>query len=130
MKLSNEIIIQIENADHKALATFGRGGVNVAPVSVVKLVGDTIWLHDFYMGKTIENLKENSGAALAFWRGFSGVQVKGDVVLENEGARFEAAKAWIGEHYPDRTLRRLLVLYPQAVFDLSVGTKTMGQRLA
>ena len=128
MKLTEDIIKQIEDAEGKALATCCAGEINVVPVSVVRVVKGKIWLHDFFMNKTAKNVCQEPQAALALWNGLEGVQIKGTVEYETSGANFDEATAWIKENFPDRKLRGLLVFDPQKAYDVSAGGNA-GQQL-
>lgn len=129
MKLSAEVRECIDNADHKALATCCNGELNVVPVSVVRVVEDTIWLHNFFMDKTVTNVCKEPHAALALWNGFVGVQIKGRVTYEENGEQFTLAKEWIAEHFPQRILRGLLVFTPDAIYDISANAESAGKKL-
>ncbi|MBP6911921.1 MAG: pyridoxamine 5'-phosphate oxidase family protein [Candidatus Pacebacteria bacterium] len=115
MKLSPEIVEEILQADNKALATYGKHGINVVPVSTVRVVDGTILLMNYFMNKTIENILENQHVALSCWKGMKGCQIKGTISYVSEGAIFEEAKDWIEKNVSNRTLKGLLVLTPQSV---------------
>lgn len=127
MEYDRDIQSFIEHAPSRALATWSGESVNVVPVSVVRIVPAGIQLFDFFMGKTRENLKHSPRVALACWSGFAGVQVKGVVTYESEGADFENAQAWALHQFPDRTLYGLITLVPDECFDLSVGGATIPE---
>lgn len=129
MHLTPDIRTTIETAAAKALATNGPHGVNVVPVSVVKMAStDEIYLYDFFMGKTVENLIAEPAVALTAWSGLAGVQLKATASYVTEGDRFTAEQAAMREQFPDRTLRGVLVLRPTEVYDIGAGP-TAGQRL-
>lgn len=129
MQLTDVIKERIEKAEHKALATCGGDGPNVVPVSITRLVGDAVWLHNFFMDKTVANIEKDPKAALVFWNGLTGVQLKGEVVYETEGENFESAKRQLAEDYPDRDLRGLLIFTPTSVFDVSANATEAGKQL-
>jgi uncharacterized protein len=102
----------------------GDGTPNVAPMSMVELIGDdVIWIGDNYMAKTLANVTENPRGALFFWdpdtkRCF---QVKGTVTARDSGPEYEAMRARIkakGAHYP---AKGLLILSITDVFQCSPG---------
>ena len=126
--LTSEIQNQITNADARALATTGPRGVNVVSVSVVAVTAEAIYLYDFFMGKTSENLQAESSVALAVWSGLVGVQVKATAEYVTTGDMFDAATTEMLERFPDRTLRGVIVLTPQTVYDISAG-ETAGTQL-
>ncbi len=106
---------------HKALATYSESGLNVVPVSTVSVIDNDIWFFDFFMGKTVENIKKDSRYALTFWEGFEGYQVKGEAEYHSEGDTFEKAKEMALEAHPDRTLKGMLVLKVQKVYSVTPG---------
>lgn len=59
--LTKNIIQGLLNPDaSKVLTTNGPAGLNIIPVSSIKVVGGNIWLIDYFFGKTGENAKVNS----------------------------------------------------------------------
>jgi len=109
------------NASAKALATYGPKGLNAVPVSVVQVHDYQIWLFDFFMHKTVANIQVNSQVSLVFWSGLQGYQIKGRANYQTAGTDFEQAKQYVAKHYPERTLKGLLVLSVDEVWDVSVG---------
>lgn len=126
--LTPEIRAFIENSEQKALATTGNQGLNVVPVSAAHIIEDTIVLCDFFMSKTAEHAKHGCQAALALWKGFEGIQIKGQLIYETEGDRFDQIFEWAKKKYPERTLSGVLVLLPKSVFDLAPGNA--GKRIS
>lgn len=121
MSLSTKIAKTLTDATAKALATTGEHGINVVPVSILKVNDDSIWLFDFFMDKTITNITTNTDVALTAWTDMIGVQIKAVATYHTEGAEFDAAVAWVKTQNPDRVTRGLLILKPTAVFDISPG---------
>jgi len=121
MSLSNKVIETLTTATAKALATTGPDGVNVVPVSMIKVNDDSIWLFDFFMDKTTINVAANSTVALTAWTDMVGVQIKAEAEYVTKGTLFEEATAWVKTQNPERVTRGLLVLTPTAVFDISPG---------
>jgi len=61
-----------------------------------KIIDDeTILLSDQFFNKTLANLKANPKVAVTFWEGFEGYQLKGSIVIETSGQRFEETAKWI-----------------------------------
>jgi hypothetical protein len=120
MKLPQNIKDFILNADSKALATFTPNDVNVVPVSVIKIYDEKIILLNFFMGKTIENIKQNNRVSIACWKGLEGYQIKCEVQYVTDGSLFENEKVWSGENFPDRTLKGVLVLVSKEIFDVAL----------
>ncbi|MFC1859007.1 pyridoxamine 5'-phosphate oxidase family protein [Thermodesulfobacteriota bacterium] len=74
----------------------GDGAPNAVPVGAKKIVDDeTILLSDQFFNKTLANLKANPKVAVTFWKGFEGYQLKGSIVIETSGQRFEETAKWI-----------------------------------
>lgn len=128
--LNEKIRQAILGAESKALGTSGPAGLNVVPVSVVEVVGDEIRLCNFFMGKTVENIRENDIVSLACWTGLRGVQVRARASVVDEGELFVDTTIQMKERFPERVLKALIVLTPTAVYDTSVGTGTAGTHIA
>ena len=112
----------ILDADSKAIATLSKEGeINVVPVSSVLIDQEKIWLFDYFMKKTVENIKQNPNVALVVWQDMKGWQIKGNASYVVEGDNFEKAKLWVGQNQSDRVLKGLIVISPEEFFD--VGPK-------
>jgi predicted pyridoxine 5'-phosphate oxidase superfamily flavin-nucleotide-binding protein len=130
MSLSKPVTDILTTASAKALATTGPHGVNVVPVSMIKVNDDSIWLFDFFMDKTASNAISDSEVALTAWTDMVGVQVKANASYVTEGETFEAAAAWVVTQNPERVTKGLLVLKPTAVFDISPGSAFSAEELS
>lgn len=64
MTIDDSVKYIILNATSKAFATYGSAGINVVPVSSVQIINDTIWLIDYFMGKTSQHIQENPAVSL------------------------------------------------------------------
>jgi len=72
------------------------GTPNAVPVGAKKILDDeTILISDQYFNKTLANLKSNPQAAITFWEGHEGYQLKCSITIETQGARFEETAKWI-----------------------------------
>lgn len=111
----------IETAEARALATSGADGINVVPISMARVVGDEVWLFDFFMGKTIANIEEDAQVALSVWVGLTGVQIKGTATIHREGDIFTDGVAWVQAQNPDRVTRGVIVITSQQTYDISAG---------
>lgn len=118
----------ILNSTAKALATLGKNGLNVVPVSSLKVVDDEIWLINYFMDKTVENIKENNKVALVCWNKMFGYQIKGEVEYFENGEKFDEAVIWIKEILPDRIVKGLVVLKPEEIFDIAPTKNTKDFR--
>lgn len=65
MTINDSVKYIILNATSKALATYGSAGINVVPVSSVQVVDNAIWLIDYFMEKTSQQIQENPNVSLA-----------------------------------------------------------------
>ncbi|SEM04196.1 hypothetical protein SAMN04489760_10322 [Syntrophus gentianae] len=76
----------------------GDGIPNAVPVGAKKIIDDeTILLSDQFFNKTLDNMKENPKASVTFWEGHEGYQLKGTIVIETSGKRYEETAKWIEE---------------------------------
>ncbi len=74
----------------------GDGTPNAVPVGAKKVIDDeTILISDQFFNKTLANLKANPKAAVSFWEGHEGYQLKGTVTIETSGQRYEETARWI-----------------------------------
>ncbi len=130
MKLSNTCEALVLQAEGKALATYGKeSGINVVPVSSVKVVDGEIVLVNYFFGQTLSNIEENPVVSLACWKGLEGYQIKALARYETEGERFEEIKTWIKEILPERVVKGIVVLTPTAVFDVSANATRAGKEV-
>jgi uncharacterized protein len=79
------------------VATATADGIpNAVPAGAKKIIDDeTILLSDQFFNKTLSNMKANSKVSVTFWEGHEGYQLKGSVVIETSGKRFEETAKWI-----------------------------------
>ncbi len=119
MELLPKVTETILQADSKALATIGKSGINVVPVSTIRVVDGKIWLINYFFKKTLENILEQPAVALVCWKGFDGFQIRANVEYCDAGTQFEEARAWIGGILPDRIVKGLLILTPKEVYYIS-----------
>ena len=114
----------ILEATSKALATYGKHGINVIPVSTIKVVDGDIWLINYFMDKTLQNITSNNNVALVCWLKMMGYQIKGEAEIFTKGEKFEEAVKWVKQILPDRTVKGLLILHPKEIFDISPTKNT------
>jgi len=119
MKLLPQIIEEILQTDSKAFATNGKHGINVVPVSTIRIVDDKILLMNYFLDKTLDNIKENPQVAISCWKGLKGYQIKGTVMYVTDGNVFEEAKGWVEKNVSNRVLKGLLIITPESVYDIS-----------
>lgn len=120
MELSPQVIEGILQADSKAFATSGKHGINVVPVSTIRIVDDKILLMNYFLGKTLDNIAENPHIALSCWKGLGGYQIKGTALYIVGGDVFKESKEWIEKNVSNRTLKGLIIITPENVYDVSL----------
>ena len=118
---SSTISDVLTTAAAKAFATYGNTGINVVPVSMIRVNDDTIWLFDFFMDKTVQNLDVKAPVALTAWTDMKGIQIKADAQYVTEGVEFMEAVAWVKEQNPARVVKGLIILTPTKIHDISPG---------
>lgn len=119
--ITSKIKELLRTATSKALATNGASGVNVIPVSMIKVNESDIWLFDFFMNKTAVNLREQNVSALAAWTDTRGIQIKAETIYITEGTFFEEAVDWVRTQNPNRIVKGLIILKPITIYDVSLG---------
>lgn len=120
MIFTKEIKDHLINANSKALATTFNNDLNVVPVSTVRIVENEIWLIDYFFNKTKSNFLNNPKVALTFWSDTIGFQIKANVNYFTVGEKYEMATEWISELHPKRTVKGLLILEIDQIFDISL----------
>jgi len=120
MEFTTEVQDMLLQAENKALATNGPHGLNVVPVSSVRVEDGNIWLVNYFMNKTHENILADSEVALTFWSGLTGYQVKGQVNYHEAGEFFDTVTEWIADTTPDRVVKGVLVIEPEEIHEISL----------
>jgi len=124
MKIPQHITQALRDAEHKALATYGKKGINVVPVSTMFVEKETILLVDYFFKKTAENLKENHTVALACWSGLEGYQIKGTCKYLNQGKVVSKIKKWAAQKHPDRTVSGVLSITPEDIYTVGANSES------
>ena len=119
--LNQKIISILLSAEAKALATTGPQGLNVVPVSTIKIKNGQIFLVDYFFHKTRANLQSGDSVVLTAWSGLKGFQIKATVEYLTEGQIFDETVAWIAKLHPDRTVHGTVILTPTNVYDIGIG---------
>jgi len=110
------------------------GKPNAVPVGAKKILDDeTILISDQFFNKTLKNMKENNNVAVTFWEGHEGYQLKGSVVLEPSGSRYEETVRWIEElgnaaGFPLKS-KGIAILKIEEIYGVTPGPKA-GKLLA
>lgn len=122
MKISEFCRDILQTAEGKALGTYSpETGINVVPVSSLRLEGDEIILVNYFFSKTLENISSHPEVSLAAWKGLKGCQIKAKARYETEGEMFDTVVDWIAETIPGRVVKGILVLTPVKCYDVSAG---------
>lgn len=129
MTIPNKVKDCITGAEGKALASSGPAGLNVVPVSIVRVNDNSIWLFNFFMDKTIQNVNAGGDVALACWSKLCGMQIKATTQYVTEGAKFEEAVAWVATQNPDRVVLGLLELTPTDCYDVTADPELAGTKI-
>jgi uncharacterized pyridoxamine 5'-phosphate oxidase family protein len=131
MKIPENVKEILLNAEGKSLATSSRGKINVIPVSTIKIVNDKIWLVNYFMDKTLENILENNEVALACWKKLEGYQIKGQAtyIFDHKDKSLQETVKWISEILPERVVKGFLILEPIEIFDISAGKERAGKKI-
>lgn len=127
----NKAVCQcVLEAEAKALATCAGDNINVVPVSFVRIVGENIWLIDFFMEKTVRNLITNPRASLVCWKNTMGYQLKGSIEYLQQGELYDQACRWVATINPDRKVKGLIIFTPKEIFDIAPAKDTETQMKA
>lgn len=129
IKIPEEIIAMLLDAEGKALATWSGTDVNVIPVSSIRVSDGQIWLINYFMNKTYQNIVRNPQVALACWKGLKGYQIKGKACVYSEGPLFDTARAWIAEILPERIVRSLIMISPLEIYDVAASVERAGRKM-
>ena len=129
MELTKEMVNMVEQGDSKALATYTKGCLHVVPVSTARVDNNKIILVNYFMGKTLANIRENSNVSFACWIGLEGYQIKANVAYITEGELFDSVTQWVGDILPERVVKGVLELTPYEVYDVSATATHPGERV-
>lgn len=114
------------------MATASKSGVpNVAPMASIQLVGgDTVWVMDNYMVKTLENLKENPIVALYFYDPESRrcFQIKGTTEIKTSGPDYEKSRDQMKAKSDKYPAKSLVIVKITEVFECTPG-KEAGKKV-
>lgn len=112
------------NSEAKSLATFGKYGINVIPVSTIFIEEDKIILVDYFMQKTLENILENKEISFAAWRDLFGFQIKADCEYVKDGELFKKIVVKVKDILPDRIVKGILILSIKNIVDIAPSKNT------
>lgn len=124
MKIPEHIAEALRNAEHKALATYGKHGINVVPVSTIFVEKEEIRLIDYFFKKTAENLKKNPAVALVCYSSLDGYQIKGTCKYLTKGKVFSRIRKWAAQKYPDRTVSGVLSITPERIYTVGANPQS------
>lgn len=130
MKLSTACVDLLITAEAKALATYSsESGVNVVPVSSLRIKDDQIILVNYFFNQTLKNIESNGEVSLVAWKGLVGYQIKANAKHETSGPIFAEVVEWIKETIPGREVKGVLILTPKKYFNISAGSDA-GKEIA
>ena len=104
--------------------------MNVVPISMVKAEADAIYIFNFFMRKTLENILENKAVAFSAWSGMTGVQIKGTTEYLTKGSEFTKMVDWVASENPARMVLGVIKITPHELFDVSPGKNIPTDDLA
>lgn len=110
------------------------GMANTVPVGAKKIIdSETILISDQFFNKTLANMKANPRVVITYWEGPEGYQLKGRVIIETSGKRFEETAKWIEEKgkelkFPLKS-KGVVIFSIEEIYGVSPGPGA-GKRLA
>jgi len=110
------------------------GKPNAVPIGAKKIIdAETILISDQYFNKTLANMEINPQASLMYWEGREGYQLKGSVIIETSGQRYEDTARWIDELGAKFGLplksKSAIIFKIEEIYDIAPGPDA-GKRLA
>ena len=110
------------------------GQPNSCVVGMKAVIDDeTVYLSDQFFKKTLTNVQANPKVAIVFWQGSEAYELYGTARYVNEGAEFEAQKAWVDAAFEGMGLpikaKGGCFVHVDEVFSSAPGP-TAGQKLA
>ena len=86
------------------------GRPNAASKFMLRIEGDSIYLVDYIIGRTFQNLRINPRASLSFYDGdsFTGYQINGPVYLIEHGPEYDKAVRELKQREIDLSTRRII----------------------
>ena len=110
------------------------GQPNSCVVAMKAVIDDeTVYVSDQFFKKTLDNVKANPKVAIVFWKGNEAYELYGTARYVNEGAEFEAQKAWVDAAFEKMGLpikaKGGCFVHVDEVFSSAPGP-TAGQKLA
>ena len=110
------------------------GKPNAVPIGAKKIIdAETILISDQYFNKTLANMEINPQASLMYWEGREGYQLKGSVIIETSGQRYEDTARWIDELGAKFGLplksKGAIIFKIEEIYDIAPGPDA-GKRLA
>jgi uncharacterized protein len=133
-KMTERMQKLLEKVPTAVLATATADGTpNAVPIGAKRIIDpETVLVSDQFFNKTIKNLHSNPKASLMYWEGHEGYQLKGSVIVETSGDRFEETARWIEARseeigFPLRS-KGAIILKIEEIYAIGPGPKA-GRRL-
>ena len=107
---------------------------NAVPVGAKKVIDDeTVLISDQFFNKTLANMQANPQAALTYWQGPEGYQLKGRITIETSGPLFEETSKWVGDASKKVGIplicKGVILLHIDAIYGVAPGRRA-GRQLA
>ena len=127
-----ELFKEVDNVVFSTASTDGQP--NSCIVGMKAIIDDeTVYLSDPFFKKTLANVQANPKVAVVFWQGAKAFELRGTARYVNEGAEFEAQKAWVDAAFEQMgkpiKAKGGCFVHVEAVFSSSPGP-TAGAQLA
>lgn len=134
-QMTEKMVEMFEKVPVAILATANSNGMpNAVPIGAKKVIDkETILISDQFFNKTLANMKANPRVSLTYWDEHAGYQLKGPVIIETTGSRFEETARWIEEMgkklgFPIRS-KGAVILHIEEIYAIGPGPDA-GKRLA
>ncbi|MDR1404256.1 MAG: pyridoxamine 5'-phosphate oxidase family protein [Candidatus Methanoplasma sp.] len=127
-KITDDMKAIFGNAGIYSFATASKDGIpNVVPIGMLipQPDGETVWVVDNFMDKTISNVKENPNAAFYIWdpKSADSYQIKGTVTVENSGDDYEKTVKYAHERKETLPAKNLLKMKITDIYYVTPGPK-------
>ncbi len=126
-KMTERMMALLNEVETAVLSTAACDAVpNGVPVGAKKIIdSETVLISDQFFNKTLANLQANPLAALSYWKGHEGYQLKGRITYETSGPLFEETYRWIEAAAAERGLplkcKGIVLLRVEEIFGLAPG---------
>lgn len=133
--MSDQVRELFEEVSDVVFSTAGADGQPNSCIVGMKAVIDdeTVYLSDQFFKKTLANVRANPKVAVVFWKGLEAYELHGTARYVDEGADFEAQKAWVDAAFEQMgkpiKAKGGCFVHIEAIFSSSPGP-TAGEQIA